>query len=585
MKRTAKCPLGVGFPCRAPETDFMKRRAFLQTAACLSFPLNLGLRAAEPKAKELSADVVIVGASVGGCAAALAAAGAGRRVILTEETDWIGGQLTSQAVPPDEHPWIESFGCTRLYRHFRNGIRDYYRRHYPLTAEARAVDDFNPGNGLVSRLCHEPRVALAVLGEMMAPYLSGRRILLLTRHRPTSANVDGDRVRAVHVRNLDDGRDLTLVAPYFLDATELGELLPLTKTEYVVGAESQRETGEPHAFPEANPANQQAFSCCFAMDYVSGEDHTIDKPAEYDFWRAYVPAMKPAWPGRLLSWQMSEPISLRERKVSFDPTGPGKSGMNLWLYRRLADQKNFKPGTYPGDLSLVNWPQNDYWLGNLIDVAPEEASKHLQRAKQLSLSLFYWMQTESPRPDGGTGYKGLRLREDVVGTADGLAKYPYIRESRRIKAEFTILEQHVGTDARMQATGQKREEVSAMRFADTVGIGSYRIDLHPSTAGNNYIDVSSLPFQIPLGALIPKSMENLLPACKNLGVTHITNGCYRLHPVEWNIGESTGALAAFCLQNKKSPRQVLKAKTLLADFQTRLKKSGVELEWPTVTPR
>ena len=76
-------------------------------------------------------------------------------------------------------------------------------------------------------------------------------------------------------------------------------------------------------------------------------------------------------------------------------------------------------------------------------------------------------------------------------------KYPYIRESRRIKAEFTILEQHVGTDARMQATGQKREEVSAMRFADTVGIGSYRIDLHPSTAGNNYIDVSSLPFQIP----------------------------------------------------------------------------------------
>ena len=37
----------------------------------------------------------------------------GMRVVLTEETDWIGGQLTSQAVPPDEHPWIESFGRTR----------------------------------------------------------------------------------------------------------------------------------------------------------------------------------------------------------------------------------------------------------------------------------------------------------------------------------------------------------------------------------------------------------------------------------------------------------------------------------------
>ena len=140
------------------------------------------------------------------------------------------------------------------------------------------------------------------------------------------------------------------------------------------------------------------------MDYVSGKDATIDKPAEYDFWKAYVPNMKPAWPGRLLSWQMSEPISLRERKVSFDPTGPGKSGMNLWLYRRLADQKSPQTGEPgPGDLSLVNWPQNDYWLGNLIDVAPEEASKHLQRAKQLSLSLLYWMQTERRDPEQGNG--------------------------------------------------------------------------------------------------------------------------------------------------------------------------------------
>ena len=121
----------------------------------------------------------------------------------------------------------------------------------------------------------------------------------------------------------------------------------------------------------------------------------------------------------------------------------------------------------------------------------------------------------------------------------------------------------------MQATGQKREEVSAMREASpTLSASAATASTCTlSTAGNNYIDVSSLPFQIPLGALIPRRMENLLPACKNLGVTHITNGCYRLHPVEWNIGEAAGALAAFCLQNSKSPRQVLKTKTLLADFQ------------------
>src|SRR5256885_1042649 len=82
----------------------------------------------------------------------VAAARAGMRVILTEETDWIGGQLTAQAVPPDEHPWIEQFGSTRSYRQFRNRIRDYYRGNYALTPAARKLEHFNPGNASVSRL-------------------------------------------------------------------------------------------------------------------------------------------------------------------------------------------------------------------------------------------------------------------------------------------------------------------------------------------------------------------------------------------------------------------------------------------------
>src|SRR5438270_472543 len=80
--------------------------------------------------------------------------------------------------------------------------------------------------------------------------------------------VAGDRVRTVTVRDLRGGRDVVLTAPYFLDATELGDLLPLTKAEYVVGAEAQKDTGEPHATAEARPQNQQAFTCCFAMDYL-----------------------------------------------------------------------------------------------------------------------------------------------------------------------------------------------------------------------------------------------------------------------------------------------------------------------------
>jgi len=131
----------------------------------------------------------------------------------------------------------------------------------------------------------------------------------------------------------------------------------------------------------------------------------------------------------------------------------------------------------------------------------------------------------------------------------------------------------------MKQTGKKLGEVTAESFPDTVGIGSYRIDLHPSSGGDNYIDVSSLPFQIPLGSLIPQRIENLLPACKNLGTTHITNGCYRLHPVEWNIGESVGALIAYCLAKKEPPRAIRRNEKLLKDYQAELVKAGVELEW------
>src|SRR5439155_5447208 len=91
------------------------------------------------EAADLAADLVIVGGGLGGCAAALAACRNGLRVVMTEETDWIGGQLTQQAVPPDEHRYIEQFGCTRSYRDFRTRVRDYYQRNYPLNPEARSA--------------------------------------------------------------------------------------------------------------------------------------------------------------------------------------------------------------------------------------------------------------------------------------------------------------------------------------------------------------------------------------------------------------------------------------------------------------
>lgn len=535
-------------------------------------------------------DILIVGGGTGGTAAAMAAARLGLRVIMTEETDWIGGQLTAQAVPPDEHRWIEMFGCTASYRRFRNLVRQYYRDHYPLTTAEHANPLLNPGKGYVSRLCHEPRVALAVLEEMTAFSRSAGHLEIRLRTKAVAADTNGDKVTAVHFQNLETGDTETITAPYILDATELGDLLPIAGVEYVTGAESQSETGEPHAPAVAQPDNVQAITWCFPMGYEEGADHTIEKPAMYDYWRAYQPDLSPTpWPGPFIGWTATHPITREPvERMLFAPEG-GNLYSSLWLYRRILCKEIFAPEIAPDEVTLVNWPQNDYLAVNIIDKPADVVQKALYEAKQMSLSLLYWMQTESPRADvvhgagpaailaGGTGYPGLYLRPDMVGTTDGLAKYPYIRESRRIKAVFTVTECHVGADIR-----QSEGKTSAESFADSVGVGSYRIDLHPSTGGDNYIDISSFPFQIPLGALLPIRVENLLPACKNLGVTHITNGCYRLHPVEWNIGESAGLLAAFCITRKVTPRQVREKEDLLKEFQMMLFHQGVEIEWPQV---
>jgi hypothetical protein len=515
-------------------------------------------------------DVAIVGGGLGACAAALGAAALGYRVILTEETRWIGGQLTNQAVPPDEHPWIEEFGATTRYRVLRRGVRQYYRAHLPLTSASQSHATLNPGNGWVSRLCHDPRIAVGVLHQMMAPYLLSGRLVLMRACTPLAAWTHGDRVLGVAVRSLESGRDRLIEAPFFIDATPYGDLLALAGVEHVLGAESSVETGEPHASEQADPRDQQAITVCFAIEHLPGEDHTIDKPQQYEFWREFRP---PRWPGRLLSWtavrpETHEPLT----RLLFE----AKDDQSWWRFRRILDRANFEEGFARSDVTLVNWPQNDYWFGPVVGVPPAEQTRNLEAARQLSLSLLYWLQTEAPRPDGGAGYPGLRLRADVVGgTADGLAPAPYVREARRLRAEFTVLEQHIAHPHRTDGP-----EI----FTDSVGVGCYRIDLHPRISGAGYLDLGCWPFQIPLGALIPVRVENLLPGGKNLGVTHITNGAFRVHPVEWNVGESAGILAAFCLRRKVDPRAVRNRPVLLQEFQSLLDQEGIELSWPSLTP-
>src|SRR5688572_9161710 len=154
--------------------------------------------------ENIECEILVVGGGTGGVAAALAAAEAGRRVVLVEETDWLGGQLTSQGVAAlDEHEHIEVFGGTASYYRLRNAIRDRYR---VLTGAAGGEPSFNPGTCWVTRLAFEPKVALGAIDDMLRPHREAQRLRVLLRAKAFAATVEGDRVTSVSALDLDGGR-------------------------------------------------------------------------------------------------------------------------------------------------------------------------------------------------------------------------------------------------------------------------------------------------------------------------------------------------------------------------------------------
>ncbi len=490
-------------------------------------------------------DIAVIGGSTGGVQAAIAACVMGKKVYMCESTDWIGGQLTSQAVPPDENMWIEKQGATKSYHAYRDAVRAAYKAMPEASDLMKNKDKFCPGASWVSRVAHSPKLAHKLLCEAVQPYIDAGFLTLEIETEAVAAEVDGDTVKNVTVRYKDGSTDV-ICAEYFLDATDCGDLLPMTGTEYRIGAEAKSEYNEPSAPEVADSEDHQPITWVAALA-LEKERTEMPKPANYDFWLKRTREDR-----QILSWVGHG----KDGKVLFgfydNDVKPGSLGM--WTYRRIVHAPYYTDGR--PEVTLLNWPQNDYEFGNVIDDPDREF--HLQQAREQTLCCAYWLWEQ--------GYN-VRLDTEHMGTEDGLAKAPYIRESRRIVAKKTIVEQEVA----------EKFNPAPVQLKDSVGVGHYAMDLHKTTRTGTTMYQAAQRFEIPLSAMIPVRMKNLLPACKNIGATHVTGGCFRLHPVEWTIGEAAGYLAAYCIKNACTPEQVLNER--LEDFQNLLVEHGFQLHW------
>lgn len=402
-------------------------------------------------------DIIVVGASLGGVAAALRAGAFGASVCLLEPTNWVGGQFTSQGVcRPDEHRWIDNVGSTVSYRKFRHRCRAYYHNNYrlsPIGASQPLLDPGGPYNANQPQFAVEPRLADSILKQMLseAPSVHVRLQTIVRRAEVTNDSI----ISLVAVG--PDQVETRYLAAFFLDATDLGDLLPLVlgRDEYVIGAESDQDTHEPGAPFSAHRNWIQPITFCIALEHRLTGNFTIDRPAEYDALKA------------------EQNYNLKDGAIETMFEGDNWK-TTMWNYRRYIDSRNFDDPAFRYDLSMINTGSNDYQKASIPTEDPATDAAIIARARQVALGYLYWLQTECPRDGqpGSLGYPELRPNPDAFGTPDGIAPVPYIRESRRIVSISRVLAQDI--------MKQGKPGPRATLFPDSCGIGTYSfMDSHP----------------------------------------------------------------------------------------------------------
>lgn len=537
----------------------------------------------------LTVPVLVVGGSTAAYSATLGALQAGVKVCLVQPQLVVGGQFTAQGLPasddgrlltpyalipyeqrdPQQLRDSELFALSRSQRHFRQRLRQCQ----PVANKVIP----NPGGSWVSHLSVTPVVAAACLNEGIQSYLEQGLLTLIPWAIPVQVLTQDfpDLYRRVTGVDFVDQRTqhrFTVLAQITIEATDLGDLLELANLPARVGQESRLETQEAVLPLEARPNCQQAITFCAVVERSIDDCRPLNPPLGYEVepWLQSQDFTSVFWVQQDQEWKGHS---------FYDPDG-------IFRYRRLWRSRESRT-VRAGDVTVLNWATsplgvgggspdpaaslgcgNDYPFGVLVGVSRDQRQQEIQRACDRTQAFVHYLQTH--------GFPELKPRGDLTWTEDGIALEPYIREARRGIAITTIRHEDV---AAKFFPGQAR----ARTFADSVGIGQYHyLDVHPNNA-KGHVELGDghevLPFTLPLSALIPLDTNGLILSSKSIGTTHITNAAYRMHPMEWAIGEAGGHLAAFALEQGVEIREVADQPSLRWQFQGRLTQEGIPIVW------
>ena len=441
-------------------------------------------------------DVLVVGGGASGTAAGIQAARMGVHTIVLEETPWLGGMLTSAGV-----------SCVDGNNRLRSGIFG----EFADSLVARYGSDEALKSGWVSNINFDPHVGQEILTNMAqacGELLDVRRETVITEVKGEAGDW--------HVSYRDSrGSKHSIRADVIIDATELGDVAKACGVDYRIGMEASEDTGESIAPEQANDVIQDLTYVAFLKDYGPDADMTIEMPDGYDPSPFYNSCQNP----------------LNVENVT---------GQTIWSPEMMITYGKTPEGRY-----MINWPiyGNDCYL-NVIEMSREDREEALKEAKRFTLSFVYFIQTQ-------LDMKNLGLADDVFPTSDKLPFIPYHRESRRIVGEafFTM-------DAAADPYAYKEP-----LYRTGVAVGDYPVDhhhfRHPDWRELPDLEFYPIPsFNVPMGTMIPKEVDDLIVAEKSISVSNLMNGATRLQPVVMQLGQAAGALAALACIEDKSVKEI-----------------------------
>ena len=445
-----------------------------------------------------------------------------------------------------------------IYQEFITRIKSYYDSR----GKSMGTCYWHTGS-----LAFEPRIGQEAFISMINEARRRGTLEFLMNSEVVSVNMDRHTVSGVTVRTPSGNR--SYACKVLIDATEYGDILPLTKTPYRAGNSVSK-------FLNHEAMIQDITWTAVLKKYPGGVP-------------AYLRPENPL-PGYDLARRNYESF-ISADGYNFRNTYPVQTPVNFityTAYRGIPDSSN--PYSYDASKESrpyitktgLNWG-NDYpgaygWINGRRGLPVsylEDRNLRLQVEREAlikTLHFIYYIQNELGEPWSVTDDEYTnRILPEAARTLPRewqeivrrMPVIPYVRESRRIIGAHTITSQELLRNSLSYRDGHTSRE-----FSDAIAIGGYILDLHGAntdadtewefeeTTRHQELNRPRGRFQVPMSALIPNETDGLIAAEKNISATRLAAGSLRLQPITMMTGQAAGALAAVCVRENKQPRHI-----------------------------